>query len=284
MKTSVLLLASLALLGSLVLRSPAQATTTLLHDNFESYTVGATPTLPGDGNPNSWSVATSLNATVQSGNSISGEAPNEQVLRLQANNGQLTTNLAILDRKFNRVTGSASNGLILTLSFKLKINSFAASDYRINLMDSTLSSNNVISSIRIGITGEVNILTRANGPGSGSATNSRNPLGSNLAIDQWYEFEVTLDFQSQKYTVSTTNLTTLQSGSTAALHFYSNIRTLDQFRITPTNNGATPTNTALNWELDDLHIQSVPEPGTVGLLLGGALLTLYLKGRNRRTS
>lgn len=254
MKVSIII----ASLLCLVTASPSFGAI-LIRDDFESYTLNATPTNPGDGNPNNWFFNGLTSSATIAGSSPDGQAPNEKLLHVQG------TSSSSFGRSFARQDGSATSDLILTMSFKLQLDSLSGNDYSIRLLDSTLSTNNVPISIRIASNGGVLVLTRTNGPGSGSATNAVNPLGAALAADVWYEFTVNANLSTQMFEVAITNLDSGASGSTGSLYFYQNIHTLDQLTFLSTSG----TNPGVNWDLNDINVTTVPEPSTVAALLMG---------------
>lgn len=236
----------------------------LINDDFESYTVNSTPTNPGDGNPNNWFFNGLTSNTTVAGSSPDGVAPNEKLLHVQG------TSSSSFGRTFARQDGAGASDLVLTLSFKLQLNSLSGNDYSIRLLDSTLSTNNVPISIRIASNGGVLVLTRTTGPGSGTATNATNPLGAALAADVWYEFTVNANLSTQMFEVGITNLDTGASGSTGSLYFYQNIHTLNQLTFLSTSG----TNPGVNWDINDVSATAVPEPSTaMAMLVGAGVLT-----------
>lgn len=257
----------------LILASPARShsAVVLVGDNFESYAVNGTPTLPGDGNANPWVFSGLSSSQAVSGASLNGEAPDEKILHLEGTASSSATRL------FTRQDGAVAPGLTLTLSFKLRIDDLTGSDYSIDLLDSTLATGNVPIHIRIATNGSILALTRTTGPGVGSATNSTNPLQKKaLSTNVWYEFTVAANLEAQTYNVTVKNIATDVSGSTGDLYFYQNIHSLDTLRFAST----TTTNMAVNWDLDDVKVTAVPEPGTAAALLIG-MATLWLGAKLR---
>lgn len=270
MKKSLLLLAFTVTVSSALLSTQAVATTILMNDTFETYTTGTAPTTPGDGNDRSWTAIGDLGATVVEGSSTGGTAPNNKVLHLQGDANM--EDRGAFSRDFDRLVGSAESADTFSISFKLMIDSFSNSDYRINLQDSTLEANNSFASLRIYANGTVSVLTRATGPGTGGATNATNPSNNRLMEDRWYEFTIDANLQAQTYSVTIVDLANpSKTWSTGDLFFYRDLRSLDQIHIHPVD--ATTTNTAMNWYLDDVRaVTSIPEPGAVISLLAGGLL------------
>lgn len=135
-RLATLFQASLAALVILAVMPRAQGSVILINDTFESYDIGNVPGNPGDGNPNNWSF-TGLNTNnVIAGSSIGGTAPNEQLLHLMADG----SSASLSTRKFDRVDGSLTADLQLTLSFKLKLNQVSGSHYNFRLVDSEKAS------------------------------------------------------------------------------------------------------------------------------------------------
>ncbi len=270
MNKPLLLLVSTAALGTALLSARAEATTLLLDDTFETYATGTAPTTPDDGNDNPWTASGDLTPTVEDGSSTGGMAPNNKVLHLQGEANM--EDRGAFSRNFDRLVGSAESADTFSISFKLMIDSFSNSDYRINLQDSTLEANNSFASLRVYSSGTVSVLTRTTGPGTGSATNATNPSNNRLIEDRWYEFTIDANLQAQTYSVTIVDIANpSKTWSTGDLFFYRDMRSLDQIHIHPVD--ATTANTAMNWYLDDVRaVTSIPEPGTAISLAAGGLL------------
>ena len=234
----------------------------LIGDDFESYTIGSTPTNPNDGNANNWFFSGLSQNQVVSGSSPNGEAPNEKLLHVEG------TSSSSFGRQFAMQDGAATPNLTLSLSFKLQIQNLTGNDYTIRLMDNTLTSNNIPISFRIASNGSVIMLTRETGPGTGKAVNVNNPQGSQLTTDSWYQFTVNADLTAQTYSVDIMNMETGASGSTDALYFYQNIHTLNALTFSST----TALVPGVNWNLNDVNLTAVPEPGTAMTFVSGVLI------------
>lgn len=265
--------ASLIALVTVAITPQAQGSVILIHDTFESYNLGEIPGNPGDGNSNNWSF-TGLNTNnVITGSSVGGTAPNEQVLHILADG----TGASLSRRQFDRVDGSLTADLQLTLSFKLKLNTVSGSHYNFRLIDSETASPNNPMVVSI-INGSVALSTMPNGPGSGGATTVYVP-SLTLASDVWYEFVLHADMNTQMYSLAVTNLNTEVVRSTDSLYFLRNLKSVDTLEFY----NRTTTNMAVNWHLDDVLLTaSVPEVDTAALLFGGVMVLLVLRIRARR--
>lgn len=273
LRKAALFSASLIALIVVTITPQAQGSVILINDNFESYNLGEIPGNPGDGNSNNWSF-TGLNTNnVITGSSVGGTAPNEQVLHIQADG----TGASLSKRQFNRVDGSLTADLQLTLSFKLKLNQVSGSHYNLRLVDSEKASPNNPMVLSI-INGSVALTTGVNGPGSGAETVYVPALGT-LASDVWYEFVLHADMNTQMYSLAVTNLNTEVVRSTDSLYFLRNLKSVDTLEFY----NRTTTNMAVNWHIDDVLLTaSIPEVETATLLFGGIMALLVLRIRTRR--
>lgn len=234
----------------------------LFQDNFESYTQGIAPGNPGDGNPNSWGFHANFTTSVIAGASSNGSGQNAQVLHVTNSTPGAYSSFG---RSFNRQT-NLDEGKV-QLQFKLKLTSFNESDYMIDLIDSTVSSISGPIVIRIDYNGNVAI-QNGNGGAGGGLLYTYNPQGGVLRLDEWYLFDVQVDLQAQQFRVSITNLDGgNQSGSTGSLYFMTDVKAIDRLLIRPSS---TNSNAKIDWLLDDVIVQTIPEPSGTALL--GVLL------------
>jgi len=244
----------------------------LLNDNFESYSLGSKPTNPGDGNPNNWVFGATLSpSSVVEGSSPGGSGANQKVLNaLDATPGSYGS----FSRLFERQTNDGIDDLI-SLQLKFKVNSLTSSDYMIDLIDSTINSFSGPAVIRISQAGGVMVYT-----GSGTPVLLDN---GSINLTDWYQLSVIMDLGSQTYSVSLGNITTnTPAASLNALPFYTNVHSVNGLLIRST---ATNANANLDWLVDDVVVQSIPEPATIALLVAGLVFALVgARGRRVRTS
>jgi len=276
MKRHCLLLPALCLafLLTLALTLPATAGT-LLYDDFESYPTGIKPTNPGDGNTNDWFFNATFTAVTTAGSPPGGHLPNEQVLHVsKPNSGSFSS----FGRRFDAQTKVETD--FLKVSFTIQFHSFTDSHYYIQLVN---ASDSAAVSLRLDGS-SLGVQTRKDGPGSGDPLTYWHPQGGALRANNWYQFEILVDLQNQTFRLDITNLTDpTQHGSTPDYYFINNITTLNGilFRSNGTTSGAA--NLALDWSLNDVHVQTIPEPAAASLLLGALLLLGAKKLRARRS-
>lgn len=272
------ILAKLALfVTGLCALSLSHASVILIQDSFESYTLGNTPGNPGDGNPNNWVISGYDTDAVVAGSSVGGMAPNQQLLHLESDGSGDHT----LYRQFTRQDGSLTADHSLTLSFKMKPGQIAGSAYSFRLIDSGVSGANNPMAISVLSNGRVNVFSSNTGPGAGGITQVTVPTIT-LQEDKWYEFVLHGDMNTQRYSLSITDLATSATYSTGSLYFLRNIQAVDRLVFMNT----TEANRELDWQLDDIQLlSSIPEPQTTAgvaalLLLGATCLLRRKKGKS----
>ncbi|HWL51831.1 MAG TPA: hypothetical protein VNQ90_05325 [Chthoniobacteraceae bacterium] len=267
------------LLFTLALAIPGQSAT-LLYDDFQSYTPGSTPTRPNDGNLNNWYFNSTYTAATVAGSSPGGAPPNNQILHVSKPD---TGGYSSFGRSFEAQTKD-----ILKVTLNLQFHSFDDSAYLIQLTNSAtpISSTNTspaaVVSLRFS-SNNLGVQGGTTGAGAG-VTTYWNPQGGVLKLENWYRFEIVVDFSQQKFRLTVTNLTDpSQGGSTPDYYFISNSSSINGllFRTLATN--VSPTNRALDWSLNDVHVQTIPEPAAASLLLGALLLLSAKKLRPRRS-
>ncbi len=267
-------LAALCAFGALLL-APLQAVT-LLEDNFESYSLGSTPTAPGDGNPNLWAFSANIAGTVVAGSSPGGSGANQQVLSVTNNTPDA---YATFHRSFERQTADGENDIIrLELSLKRTVTD--ASDYMIDVIDTVASTITGPVIVRISGAGVVEIQSGNGAPGNGLLRTYLPTLGT-LNTTDWYRFTITLDLSSQTFSVSVTNISTYsQSATSPALYFYTDVQAVDRFFVRST---ATTANAELGWLIDDVLVQAIPEPALAPFLgVAGVLLATSRRRPRKR--
>lgn len=251
----------------------ARAATVLINDTFESYTLGTTPTNPSDGNTNNWVKSANLTtASVIAGSSPGGVAPNGKILALSRSTG---TGYTSLNRKFTKQDSiTLSTGDYLELSFDLKVNSFASSDYMIILGNSTNQYGGPVQ-LRLNTAGQV-VAYYGNGSVGGAPL-----LTPFLTITSgiWYQFTLNVNLLDQKYALTLINLVTSAQQDIATGYFQQNVTSLDNFLIRSTS--TTSDNLALDWELNDISLNVVPEPTVFIMSLFGIMVLFAIHGRRK---
>ncbi len=253
----------LAFLFTLALTLPGTAAT-LLYDDFQSYASGAKPTNPGDGNTNDWYFNSTFTSITVPGSSPGGHLPNTQVLHVSKSN---TGSFSSFGRRFEAQTKEDTE--FLKVAFTIQFHSFTNSHYYIQLVN---PSDTAAVSLRIQ-GANLAVTTRADGPGSGATLTYWHPQGGVLRLDNWYQFEMTVNLKNQTFRLEITNLTDpTQHGSTPEYFFSNNVTTLNGilFRSNGTTSGSA--DLALDWSLNDVQIQTIPEPAAMSLLIGTLLL------------
>lgn len=273
---SILQMALLACCAFIVTNTGVLAETVLIHDTFESYGLGTTPTKPGDGNTNNWVKGANLtNASVITGSSPNGEPANAQILALSRGTGSGYTSL---NRKFTQQDSMTLNpGDYLELNFKLKIGSFANSDYLIILGDADASAFG--GPVQLRLASSQVTAYRGTGSAGGAPIAQSAPLS--LTANTWYQYSLNVDLLNQQYSLKLVNLTTSVETNIATGYFQQNITSLDNFLIRSTS--TVSDNLALNWELNDVSLKVVPEPNVFMMSLFG-IMVLFVIQRRRRTS
>lgn len=125
----------------------------------------------------------------------------------------------------------------------------------------------------------LNLLGNRNGlqVGTNASVVTAYSYSSGLVAGDWYHFTAMSDSETEllAFSVTTANGTTsLASGSVDLSG-----TALTTQRLVFLSNASTA---AGDWHLDQLELQVIPEPGTVGLAFGGLVLLALRRMRNRR--
>lgn len=248
--------APLIIVVAAAIYAPFAAHASLLQENFEALPVGSLP--PG------WTAAgTPFSAQVVTGSSMGGESPNEHLLHLLRT--ETTGGYSYLQSGFTPQTSGQ-----LALDFKLQINSRSSSDYAIMLGD---ASNNSRIYLRFHPNGSLSVYHGDSG--------SQLYTGKLIAENAWYQFHFEFDLDTEQFTFGFQRLDVSDSYQSAALDFRGAGATLNQFLIRSVNNGASSTNMAINWYMDDFSLRAIPEPGSMVLLAAGAAFALGYRRMRR---
>lgn len=249
-RRALLSVGSVLVAGSAFLAS-THAQTILIDEDFESYGNVASMEPP-------WSAVGGTYSLPGSAQSAFGPLGDDQGVRIQNTNSSATPRL---ERNFTIPV--ADENLSLSVQFDYKFDNNTGNPSLVLFDDTTVGIN--INFNRAGASNQLSIL-------EGSTWND---TGVVLSADTWYRFTLTIDSPSQT-AVDSFSLTYQPFGdsivSLGTFGFQNNVMDLDSIRF---SYGTNTSSTGGDYSIDNVLIQSIPEP-TSALLLGLGVMGLAM--------
>ncbi|MBC2603442.1 hypothetical protein [Puniceicoccus vermicola] len=229
----------------------------LIDDDFEEYAAGGPPTSPWTSSSN---ITVSSNVNAQSTFGPSGDT---QGMRSRNLNGSFTPEASV------EIDSSGESYSILKIQFDYMFVTQQGNPQFI------LEGDNGTNGIRM-------MLTTTNGYVSVREGNSFNELtgGMSLSANNWYRFTQSIDIGS-----STFSLTVEEFGGTTVttpdLSFENSISNPTEAVF---NYNAPISSTGGEYFIDNVFIETIPEPGSASLYLGvmSVIVVTFLRRRNHR--